>query len=150
MRSKYSRLRGAALVEMALVVPVLLAIIFGIIDFGVYANNTLKLANATREGARAAAVGKTTTTIRERVTKFASPLAVSGNDGSIKIEVSNDGGSSYASLGDTAAGTQNAAQPDQYVRISTTSKNHSITGALGFIFNRTLDKQVVMRRERTS
>lgn len=145
-----TRRRGAAIVEMAFAIPILLVIMFGVIDFSVYANNTLKLANATREGARAAATGKNIATIKERVTKFAAPLSLSGGDGSIKVEVSSDGGSTYSSLGDTATGTQNAAQPDQYIRVSTTSTNRSTTGALGFIFNRGLEKQVVMRRERTS
>jgi Flp pilus assembly protein TadG len=46
--------RGAAAVETAIVLPVLLFVIFGIIDFGRMLNTQLKLTEAAREGARAA------------------------------------------------------------------------------------------------
>ena len=49
--------RGAAAVEFALVLPVLLILIFGIIDFGRMLNAKITLTEAAREGARAAAVG---------------------------------------------------------------------------------------------
>jgi Flp pilus assembly protein TadG len=53
--------RGQALVEFALVIPVLLLIFMGILDFGraIYAYNTLS--NAAREGARVAIVDQTVT-----------------------------------------------------------------------------------------
>jgi len=47
--------RGATAVEMALVLPVLLMIVFGIIDFGRMFNAQVTLTEAAREGARAAA-----------------------------------------------------------------------------------------------
>jgi hypothetical protein len=48
--------RGAAAVEFALVVPVLLIVVFGIIDFGRMLNAQLQVSEAAREGARAASV----------------------------------------------------------------------------------------------
>jgi Flp pilus assembly protein TadG len=48
--------RGAAAVELALVLPVLLLVLFGIIDFGRMLNAQLQLTEAAREGARAAAL----------------------------------------------------------------------------------------------
>lgn len=48
---------GQALVEFALVLPVLLLLVFGIIEFGrIYASNIM-INNAAREGARAASLG---------------------------------------------------------------------------------------------
>ncbi len=44
------------MVEMALVLPILLIILCGIIDFGWIYYNTLAVANSTREGARYAVV----------------------------------------------------------------------------------------------
>lgn len=45
--------RGQALVELALLTPVLLLIVGGIIEAGLAFNTYLQLANASREGARA-------------------------------------------------------------------------------------------------
>lgn len=49
--------RGQSLVEFAMVMPVLVILIFGIIDFGMGLRSYISLTNATREGARFAAVG---------------------------------------------------------------------------------------------
>ncbi|WP_271189104.1 TadE/TadG family type IV pilus assembly protein [Dactylosporangium matsuzakiense] len=48
---------GAAAVEFAIVLPVLLLIVFAIVDFGRAYNQRLLLNQAAREGARAEAVG---------------------------------------------------------------------------------------------
>jgi len=48
--------RGAAAVEFALVLPLLLILIFGIIDFGRMLNAKITLSEAAREGARATAL----------------------------------------------------------------------------------------------
>lgn len=65
--------RGSAAVEFALVVPILLALVFGIVDYGLYFSNTL----GARSGARDAA--------RHAVVEIFEPtncngLVVSGND----------------------------------------------------------------------
>lgn len=52
-----ARDRGAAAVEMALVLPVLLLLVFGIIDFGRMLNAQITLTEAAREGARASVLG---------------------------------------------------------------------------------------------
>ena len=51
-----ARTRGQALVEFALVAPVLILIFFGIIEFGRFILTYQELNNATREGARYAIV----------------------------------------------------------------------------------------------
>ena len=48
------------MVEFALVVPVLLLVIFGIIQFGILYNDYITLTDATRIGARKAAVSRQT------------------------------------------------------------------------------------------
>jgi Flp pilus assembly protein TadG len=52
-----ARDRGAAAVEFALVLPLLLLLVFGIIDFGRALNAQLTLTQAAREGVRLAALG---------------------------------------------------------------------------------------------
>jgi Flp pilus assembly pilin Flp len=50
--------RGAAALEFALIAPVLLLLLLGIIEFGFMFQAQLALTHAAREGARMAAVGK--------------------------------------------------------------------------------------------
>ena len=51
--------RGAALVEAAIVTPLLLMLVFGIIEFGFAFKDTLTLANGSRSGARVASAAGT-------------------------------------------------------------------------------------------
>jgi Flp pilus assembly protein TadG len=56
INSKSVTERGAAAVEFALIVPILLVLIFGIVEFSRLYNVQLSLSNAAREGARTMAV----------------------------------------------------------------------------------------------
>ena len=47
---------GASAVEMAIVLPLLVALVFGIIDFGRMLNAEIELSQAAREGVRLAAL----------------------------------------------------------------------------------------------
>ncbi len=49
--------KGAAAIEFALILPVLIVLIFGMIEFGRAYNAYLAVTHAAREGARLAAVG---------------------------------------------------------------------------------------------
>ena len=64
------------MVEFALIVPIFLLFVFGILDLGraVYAYNTLN--NAAREGARVAIVDQTLTRIQDRASSRAVGLGV--------------------------------------------------------------------------
>jgi len=52
-----AREQGAAAVEMALILPVLLIVVFGIIEFGFVFNAQISLTQAVREGVRVGAIG---------------------------------------------------------------------------------------------
>jgi len=63
--------RGAELIEFALVLPLLLLVLLGIIDFGFLFQRYEVLSNATREGARMAVLsGYTDADVRSRVCAF--------------------------------------------------------------------------------
>ena len=66
---------GAAAVEFAILLPLLVGLVFGIIEFGLLLYNQQVITNASREGARAAIVGhcaerKTDADISEIVTDY--------------------------------------------------------------------------------
>jgi Flp pilus assembly protein TadG len=67
--------RGTAAVEFALMVPVLLLIVFGIIDFGRALNAQISLTGAAREGVRLAALGDSNAVIEARVAAAAPSLS---------------------------------------------------------------------------
>jgi Flp pilus assembly protein TadG len=50
--------KGAAIVEFAIILPLLLIITFGIIEFGIFLFNKQVITNASREGARAGIVAR--------------------------------------------------------------------------------------------
>jgi Flp pilus assembly protein TadG len=74
MRRSTSEDTGAAAVEFALVLPFLLAVLLGIIDFGFYFSAEIAVTQAAREGARVVALGGTSSeaTARANATMAAS------------------------------------------------------------------------------
>ena len=78
-RGAHRRDRGAAAVEMALILPVLLFVLMGLIDFGRAYNAQIQLSQAAREGARFAALGFDTNTVNTRVSAAATSLSPTVN-----------------------------------------------------------------------
>jgi Flp pilus assembly protein TadG len=69
---------GASSVEFALVVPIFLALVFGIMYFGFIFAQNLALGNAARQGARAAVVNNTTcSSIVSEVQQASSTIGLS-------------------------------------------------------------------------
>ena len=62
------------MVEFALLLPIFLAVLFLIIDFGVGINRWVIVTNSTREGARIGAVGANSTDIADRVSLTSNGL----------------------------------------------------------------------------
>lgn len=58
-----NRRRGQAMVEFALVIPIFMLVLSGILDFGFALFSRMTVINAAREGARAAVMVSDTTTI---------------------------------------------------------------------------------------
>lgn len=73
-RKKLSRAKGQSLVETALVLPIIILILTGIIDFGFLFNNYLMITNVSREGARSAVVGNSDADIHTAIDNMTPTL----------------------------------------------------------------------------
>ena len=80
LKSRKSQ-RGAAALEFALVVPVLMALVCGMMDFAMVFNGQAVVTNGARDGVRAASLGKTFagtgTVISNETSALINPSAVS-------------------------------------------------------------------------
>ena len=65
--------RGQTLVELALVLPIIILILFGTLEFGRIFHSYIVITNAAREGARLGALGKSDEEIISRIREV-SPL----------------------------------------------------------------------------
>ena len=71
--------RGTAVVELAVVLPLLLTIVFGIIEFGWVFMVRETLTNASREGCRVAVLqGSSEQDVRDQVAASMNPAGLSG------------------------------------------------------------------------
>jgi Flp pilus assembly protein TadG len=95
--------RGAAAVEMALVMPLLLFVIFAIVDFGRAYNTQIQLSQAAREGVRLVAM-QSTADINTRIGQAAPSLTIS----EVSIQYLDSSGSPVAGAACTTSGVVNA------------------------------------------
>jgi Flp pilus assembly protein TadG len=78
-RKSRKKRRGAAVVEFAVVAPVFITLVFGMIEYGRMVMVQQLLVNAAREGARVAILdGSTTAATQSTVTTYLSNASVSG------------------------------------------------------------------------
>ena len=74
---------GQSLVEFALILPIILLIMFGIVDFGLAFDASIGISNAAREGARQGTTVPSTAAITARVRTVAGRL----NDSRLAVTV---------------------------------------------------------------
>jgi Flp pilus assembly protein TadG len=81
---------GAAAVEMAVVTPLLLTMLFGIIEFGYAFTVRQSLVTAAREGARIAALpGSSNADIQARINEYLNPLSLNATTTLTRATVDN-------------------------------------------------------------
>lgn len=132
--------RGATAVEFAFIVPVLIALVFGIVDFGLYINATSVVGNSAREGVRAGALGSNQSEIESVVTSAMSSLP--GNPAAnttTTVTCRTPGGGACGSYNGSATSGGTAIVQIAYV--------HTWLTPLGFGTNITINKQSEMRIE---
>lgn len=119
--------RGASAVEFALVVPLLLAILFAMIDFGFAINRYTMLNNATREGVRAASLSASGSEVDQVVNDALSDLK-----GKVTVDVT-----CQTPLGGTC-GSWDANHTTGGVAVVTTTYQHAWLTPVGKAISSTL------------
>lgn len=92
LRRIFSGSRGQALVETALVLPLLLLLLWGVVEFGRIGHAYLSITHAAREGARAGAVGATD----EDIEAIIEERTVSLNDSNLSKEITPSPGNRFS------------------------------------------------------
>ncbi len=125
------RTEGSTTVELAIVAPLLIFLLFGIIEFGLMVRVLVDVSHGAREGARSASVGATPETLHARVLG-----AVSGI-GSDRLEITAEYRSFEDSTGTwtnwTTLGSSNGhndARPGDQIRVGVSYPHQLATGGL--------------------
>jgi Flp pilus assembly protein TadG len=89
---------GSEIIEMAIVTPLLLALLLGIVEFGFLFQRYVFLTNAAAEGARVAALpGYSQADVQARVASFASASNIAGVSAtSVGAAIAKPGGGSWS------------------------------------------------------
>lgn len=128
-RRRRSRTRGQSLVEFALVVPVFLLILCGILDFGFVLYSRMTVINAAREGARVATTmtedpGQISGAVDSQVSAAAGGLDVT----TASCRVPKGGGSA-------CSGGLGSAEAGDSVKVTVTYNHHAF---FPFLFGATI------------
>ena len=91
LKSSDRKERGQAMVEFALLLPIFLAVLFLIIDFGVGINHWVIVTNSTREGARIGAVGASKADIADKVALTSNGLLAAADVTVNYVDTDSDG-----------------------------------------------------------
>lgn len=88
-RQRRSQEDGQALVEFALVLPLLVLVLFAVIQFGIAFNNYVTLTDAVRAGARTASVSRFSSTPGAQAEAAVRDAAVNLDQGELAVTVSS-------------------------------------------------------------
>lgn len=146
LRTRRRREGGAALVEFAMVLPLLVALLFGIVEFGIALNDYQSIRHGVREGARQAVVrefGATATTCTsivapdevKRVICLTKDRIGLGND--VRVRVAYNAPAATAPAGDHGS-----------VSVCAQRNVDPITGAIPAIDGISLKSGIQMRMEK--
>ncbi len=114
--SKPGQRTGTATVEFALVAPLLLVLLLGIVEFGLLFQDFIIAKNAAREAARCGALGASTTEIEAKIVEVAAGLAEDEITITQEYGIYSEASWSWQALGDQ--GLVNDAPTGSHVRIS--------------------------------
>lgn len=142
--------RGASMVEFALVLPLLILIIFGIVEFGYLYAQHLDVRHGAREGARMASVNYDPESWGgTNITAGQNQLAQLINDTCERMDFADNADVTVSLVDDTGTATEDN-QPGDYIQVQVSATPEQITGLFGPVIDPiTLDSTVQMRIETT-
>jgi Flp pilus assembly protein TadG len=136
--ARRSNERGQAVIELALTLPLLLAVVFGIIDFGFMFQRYESVTNAAREGARLGVLTASGYTATEAQNRAISYLQASGLNGTIRTcggaMVTNSMCAQMTQQTVTIAGSTPAKTVDQVTVIVEYDHEYSFVGPIMNLF----------------
>jgi len=133
--------KGASLVEFALILPLFLFLIFGIIDFGWYFFVQQTLQYATREGVRLGLVGGTLQEGENTLSREASIIKCIKDQASVAVDPAKLIIDIYTvpmndwDIQRCGSAAPDAGGPGEYVRVETTYPYKFLTPFIGAFFS---------------
>jgi Flp pilus assembly protein TadG len=139
MTREPTRPRGQALAEFALVIPLLLLLFMGVLDFGraIYAYNAIS--NAAREGGRTAIVNQTPTAIRTRAAAQATAVGIDAAATTCDPAVPTDTNCVFVEFRNAALSSPCAPSSGNYGCVAVVTVKHTftpLTPIIGQIWNK--------------
>jgi Flp pilus assembly protein TadG len=116
--------RGAAVVEFALIAPILLLLVFGIIDFGWMLNKSTLVNNTSRDAARVASLDGSYADIDSTVDAELASAGIDPDDVTVRIACTNASGTNCT--GSSASYDANATTGST-VTVTITYNHHWLT-----------------------
>ena len=136
------RSRGQSLVEFAIVFPIFMLVLVGLLDFGFLLYNRISVINAAREGARAASISAAFTDFSNNAQGAVNATAPSGSTFTIAC-VRAGGSCNFGSAAGYKVGGGGVVGDS--VSVTVTYVDHTIIGSFfGSVFNLSSTVQMVI------
>ena len=153
MTGRTSRLRGGtATVELAIVLPLIITLLFGTLEIGLMARSSLSLAQIGREVARAVSVGATSARVQALIGEISTGLddqRVTATLQYRRMDPATGTWGCWTTLTDD--GVHNGAQSGNQIRVVLTYRHALLTGGmLANLFNASEDNTVILNSNMVS
>ena len=135
------------MVEFALVVPILLLLLIGVIEFGWFINIHIKTENAAREGARALSLNQNPAAADLRIDAALTNGSTTFTHVTEFKESTDNGGTWSGTDIAVANTTENNAASGNLIRSKVTVTHSQLTGFIPGLDNFSIIKYVVMVKE---
>ena len=121
-KAQQRMIRGTVTVEFAMLLPLLLVLLFGIIEFSLIFKDVMTLNHAARESARKATMGASTTEITDLIEAMCSNLDASQVNIGLEYRTYSGGWGGWQQLADvtTGEGLENNAPVGAQIRVTLT------------------------------